>query len=392
MTKLYEFLGKGRVKGDFGIEIECEGANLPVIPAGTAWNQCDDGSLRGEYPLSRSEYVLRKPLNIDECDAAIKYLIEQGAKCKSVFNFSFRTSVHVHLNVTELTVNQYLNLVYTYYIIEEALIRYCGDERVGNRFCLRLRDADNLVNHLTMLFNDTARVLYRLNLEELKYAAINLAATPRYGSLEFRGMSGNLNPDYIRVWLKALGSLREFATKFENPKKIHDHFVQTNPSLFLEEVLQDSYRFFSYEDEVHDMRTNFSLSLELPYNYVETKIPEKEVKPKKIEMRFDDLVAGDIPQVRPAEPFGDVNLIQDDYDLRRHEWAVNLPQNLDRNLLKEVYDMHLLTWRNAKEDRIRFNLIPDMPVAVDPFAAPKPRKRRGAQIQVNAIADEIGAF
>jgi len=351
MTKLYELLAKANKKGDFGIEIECEGERLPIIlDVGCAWNQCDDGSLRGEYPSGRSEYVLKKPLALDASIDAIMDLIKRGEANKTKFNFSFRTSVHVHMNVLDMHIHHYLNLVYTYYIIEESLIRYCGDERIGNRFCLRLRDADFIINAIGQMFSDPARFIHHLNMEELKYAAINLAATARYGSVEFRGMAGNINPDYIRIWLKALYNLREFSQQYADPRKIHDLFVNTPPAKFLEMVLGDVYRFFTYENEVNDMRTNFSLSLDLPYMFKEVKIPAEKpkVKPKLNKIVWDDIEdefapvgmgrgAMLAPPVRPM----DAGVIED-YDLTGMEWEVNLnilPDDanniIQRNILNE---------------------------------------------------------
>ncbi len=322
MTKLYELLAKPNKKGDFGIEIECEGERLPVLMPGNAWNQCDDGSLRGEYPHGRSEYVLRKPLSLDDSMAAIMDLIKQGEDNKAKFDFSFRTSVHVHLNVLDLHIHHYLNLVYTYYIIEESLIRYCGDERIGNRFCLRLRDAEFIINQIGQLFADAPRYLFHLNMEELKYAAINLAATARYGSVEFRGMAGNLNPDYIRIWLKALHNLRTFAQQYDTPKQIHDLFVNTHPSKFIEMVLGDVYRFFAYENEVNDMRTNFSLSIDLPYMFKEVNIVQPKPKqkiPDKL-IRAEDLAAVNMMNVRWVVNGNEL----DNYDLTGMEWEVDL--------------------------------------------------------------------
>lgn len=374
MTKLYELLAKGRKNGDFGIEIECEGERLPLLPPGTAWNQCDDGSLRGEYPHGRSEYVLRKPLSLDDSIAAIMDLIKHGNATRAKFDFSFRTSVHVHMNVLDMRVHHYLNMVYTYYIIEESLIRYCGDERIGNRFCLRLRDADFIINQIGNLFGDPVRFIHHLNMEELKYAAINLAATARYGSVEFRGMAGNINPDYIRIWLKALYNLREFSQQYADPRKIHDLFVNTPPSKFLEMVLGDVYRFFSYENETNDMRTNFSLSLDLPYMFREVKIQKEEVKPKAKRQRIQELAAGQVNfndpvlwnhavvAVNPVvEVFGQgahaiiVDEI-DEYDLTNLEWAEHIPQQniipvADRTLQRFLISKEIREAHNEREAR-----------------------------------------
>lgn len=278
MTKLLELLLiKDPKKGTFGIEIECEGENLNAnVPI--QWNVEDDGSLRGVFPKSRAEYVLKKPLGMVEAVAAVYDL----AKCqeKANLNFSFRTSVHVHLNVLDLTPAEYLNLIYTYLLIEEPLIRYCGQERICNRFCLRLQDAEGLMETLVPMFAKFKLKGDYLG-DQIRYSAINLSATTKYGSLEFRAMKGNLEVKYIHDWLCALGNLKLYAKSFESPQHIHDEFVRNKPSVFLQNVLKNVYPLFSYEGEEADMRNSFALTIQLPYSYVPFKDPKVGVKPNE---------------------------------------------------------------------------------------------------------------
>jgi hypothetical protein len=267
MTKLYELLQlRKRQDGDFGIEIECEGNNL-AVPKNDIWNTVDDGSLRGEYPHGRAEWVFRRPHSLEDSIKELESLAKYQADNNAELNFSFRTSVHVHMNVQDLTFDQYLNTVYTYLLLENALVRYCGNERIGNRFCLRMQDAEGLSELLYGLFNKGPKMLDYFSKETAKYASINLAATKQYGSLEFRAMQGNLSVPYISTWLRALYNIREFAKQHKDPQAIHDAFVKMSPSEFMGTVLQDEYRFFSYEDEVNDIRHAFSITLELPYAY-----------------------------------------------------------------------------------------------------------------------------
>src|ERR1700744_4528670 len=92
-------------EGDVGIEIECEGNGLGVMN-NQYWRTEDDGSLRGEYPYTRAEYILSKPIPISDVDKAMTLFHASLPKAK--FKFSFRTSVHVHVNVQQLEWHQLL--------------------------------------------------------------------------------------------------------------------------------------------------------------------------------------------------------------------------------------------------------------------------------------------
>lgn len=276
MKKLYELLNLRKIQdGDFGIEVECEGVNL-AVPNEAVWRTVDDGSLRGQYPTGRAEWVLKEPMGLADTQKAIANLRKYQDDCNAQMNFSFRTSVHVHMNVQHLTLDQYLNTLYTYLLLENVLVRYCGNDRVGNRFCLRTQDAEGITEIMRQVFKSGIPAITRVNMEQAKYASVNVAATPTYGSLEFRAMQGNLEVEYINRWLRALYNLRSFAMKQKNPQAIHDLFVRSEPSRFMQEVLQDEYPFFAYEDEVSDMRQAFSVTLDLPYAYTSDEQRKKE--------------------------------------------------------------------------------------------------------------------
>jgi hypothetical protein len=269
MTKLHELLQQKPTNGLFGIEIETEGRNLSLIVP-PQWKIEDDGSLRGQFPTERAEYVLKKPLDLQKAIDAVTKLREMQDDNKAVLNFSFRTSVHVHVNVQQLTFPQYLNMIYTYLLLEEPLVRYCGKERVGNRFCLRLQDAEGLLDYLFMLFRQGYSAMRHINGDAVRYAAINVAATAKYGSLEFRSLKGNMDVPYITTWIQALDHIRSFAMEMKDPQEVHNLFVNNTPEQFAEIVLGDVYDSFVYPNMENDMRTSFSLALELPYNFIDS--------------------------------------------------------------------------------------------------------------------------
>lgn len=268
MTKLFKLLGLNKpVAGEYGIEIECEGKNMVPIDSKT-WGCEDDGSLRGAFPESRSEFVLKKPVLYTACEAALDELI--GHQVHAEFSFSFRTSVHIHMNVQTLTVTELYNLIYTYLLIEQPLVNYCGDGRKGNRFCLRLRDAEGMMEILTMLFQTGDKHLRRIPADHMRYASINLEAFKKYGSIEFRAMRGTMDKAIILPWIEMLNSIKTYAMGVANPKVVHEDFRALGSVGFLNHVLgpENAARVITPTAE-REMNESYSLSIDLPYNYIE---------------------------------------------------------------------------------------------------------------------------
>ena len=268
MKKLFQQLGlDAAIPGMFGIEIEAEGQGMKKV-ANKYWQTEDDGSLRGEYPTGRAEFVLKTPVVAEEVLPALDNLVKalQGAE----FDFSYRTSVHVHVNVQDLTTSQLLNFVYTYLLLEEPMMTYCGKARKGNRFCLRLRDAEGMLGVLDHMFT-SGDGGFRVANDDVRYSAINLAALNKYGSVEFRGMRGNMDVNVIHTWTKALHKLRTFGAAQESPKTILALIEKLGALKFMEHVLGDLFETFAYPRVAKDIASSFSLSLDLPYAY---QIPE----------------------------------------------------------------------------------------------------------------------
>ena len=274
MKKLHQFLGYDTPKaGDFGIEIEVEGANLPLVTTG-GWKSEKDGSLRGES----YEYIFTNPVNRDKVRKNLDFLKHKLRDSK--LDFSFRTSVHVHMNMHNCTHTQLLNTIYTYLLLEEPFLSYCGKERKGNRFCLRLQDAEGLLDILNTMFKTDFNSLMIIRPDAVRYAAINLESLTKYGSLEFRAMRGNLDVDVIDNWVEALYRVRAFAMQIENPIEIHNLYAEGSTQSFMETVLGDLSKTFYYPKMVRDIQKSFSLSLDLPYCFKNRIERVNEKKPE----------------------------------------------------------------------------------------------------------------
>jgi len=265
MTQLYQVLNKAApVAGDFGIEVEVEGRNLVVIN-NEVWKTERDGSLRGEA----QEYILTKPLPRNKIRKALDLLSHRLRNAE--LNFSSRTSVHVHMNMTDCSYNQILNTVYTYLLLEEPLVTYCGKARRGNRFCLRLQDAEGIMDILTFLFKGKIEDILRIPHDNIRYASINLESLQKYGSLEFRAMKGTLDPETLDTWVEAIHRIKEFSKNVESPIDIYNLYLQKTSKQFIDTVLGDISDKFYYPRINNDMSRSFSLSIDLPYTFKSRK-------------------------------------------------------------------------------------------------------------------------
>ena len=227
----------GRKAGEVGIEIEVEGKNIPTQDDLTTWwTVKQDGSLRGES----AEYVHSDPVTRAHVSASLHYLAQAFTDKGSTVDMSYRTSVHVHINQQTLTMKQLLIEMILYYMYEEVLTDFCGSDRVGNKFCLRARDAEDVISRI---YNSYRNNDYgAMNEEHIKYAAMNINALRRFGSLEFRAMRGTIDPNLITTWVFLLLRLKDAATDtklFPDPASVAGLFSQLGVEAFTAAIFQD---------------------------------------------------------------------------------------------------------------------------------------------------------
>ena len=231
MTPL-EYFGYRKRAGEVGIEIEVEGNNL-YREKMDYWKTIADGSLRGEESI---EYVLSSPVKRKEILKVLKYIknIWKETRCNIDEN-SPRTSVHIHINVQELSFSNIINYFCLYSIFEEALVKFCGALREGNLFCLRLKDADDLIDNLVEIVK--TQQWKRLSTDKIRYASLNMAAIPKYGSMEFRAMRGTSDISLIQTWIYILLRLKDQALNFNKASDIISLLSQNGEEQFLYTVL-----------------------------------------------------------------------------------------------------------------------------------------------------------
>ena len=188
-----------------GIEIECENiTNQPYMEY--YWSKKADGSLRN----SGVEFV-SIPLRASQVEYALDYLKNRVVLAGNDPDFSPRTSVHVHLNVRDMSLDQVKTLVLLYALFEKHFFNLVGSRREQSIFCVPLYRSGQL---------STLRKLAPYSAKWHKYNAINLASifgdddVTRLGTIEFRHMYGTFDKQIIIPWINTILKLREASLKY----------------------------------------------------------------------------------------------------------------------------------------------------------------------------------
>ena len=342
--KVYERFGIPCPQGLIGMEVEVEGNNLPrEIPS--YWKVETDNSLRGEA----KEYILKRPFDPKSVSKAIDILVK--ATANSELHFSHRTSVHVHINVCSLTRNQLINFLFISYFFDKTLSRFGGREIKGNRFALRISDAEGQLQ----LFSKLAckkESWFVPDIQSGKYAAINLAPIGKYGSVEFRSMRGTLDPVVLKKWVSMIVSLYNFSLKFSTIKDMMYGFID-NEIEFTKKVFGTLADNFSQEHIVNDLRFNYSLLLDIMFGVEYSEEAKQEVNaPPHGEIKYEKVMMPD----------------------RQHHLVVNAPRPNDVNFAGEY-----LINREAFIHNIAVGPVPENYRRIDAFKQ-----------QFNVIMDEVG--
>lgn len=243
MLTMKDFLSKKERGGQIGIEVEVEFP--PEVPTGNGdqitnpdlkniggvWLAKLDGSLKNGI-----EYYTRQPIMCD--DKKLERIKQLTDKLGLAVQGSPRTSVHVHCNIQDLTPVQLWTAILAYWMVENPLMEYCGNEfRVGNLFCLRLSDADAILNLCYRDLQKKDKPFETFKLDICKYGGQNLSAIRRFGSIEYRGMRGTTDPTLIDDWSTAVHTLINKAKAFTDPSELMNYYRATEKDALLTRLL-----------------------------------------------------------------------------------------------------------------------------------------------------------
>ena len=285
-------------KGLVGLEIEMEGGPWPVDGLGN-WAFHTDQSLRASKVtgIAGAEYVLAQPVNLLSVREQLDTLKSILEKTKSRLEWSYRTSVHVHLNVQSFSVRHWVSLIVLSTIFEEILVDIVGRSRAGNKFCLRTSDAEGAIQNLVDDLRDDVD-LHRVARAENKYASTNFYASFIHGTIEYRSMEGNLDTALITDWVETLAGLHNAAQQFDDPREIVTMFSIEGPDRFLDKFIRNK-RFNRACHDVANYNQMLWNGLRLAQDLAFCIEWEGEVQapkePKKKKARIGDIEVADEP-------------------------------------------------------------------------------------------------
>lgn len=193
-----------------GIEIEVEKAGV-VREDLKYWNIITDGSLRD----SGREFVLRKPVALkDRLLPILEYnRVTAGRDNQWVHNY--RTSVHVHINVAPLTLEEFNRLIKLYMLVEGTMYRAGGVWRRDSPYCIPANDSPRMFNMLCNAITDVdsyIKACKTFRNPSFKYCGLGLFRLGDLCTVEFRMHEGTNDTERLEALVDMCADLYDLAS------------------------------------------------------------------------------------------------------------------------------------------------------------------------------------
>jgi hypothetical protein len=243
-------LGKfGRLVSDWSIGLEYEYEAVTNTPGtraliGAGWEAVGDGSLRDHG----MEFRFREPLNGKTASDSMTKMHEWARKYG--YRDSRRTSTHVHINMTHLTMDAVARILATYALMEPALFTLVEADRESNIYCVPFYRADKTdVEQLATIYaaydgfkeQRTTGAWWRSQLNGgTKYSALNYRTLRQFGTLEFR-QAGIMNRRDTFRWVNTLLTLCHYGVDMPSTEEIISTYERMGAIDFCRAVLGDLY-------------------------------------------------------------------------------------------------------------------------------------------------------
>lgn len=226
------------VTDDFlGVEVELEGFDGNATWKDPSWMVKADGSLRN----GGVEFTFSRPLSgadaynaIDRFDTYVNEYISDY----HINPYSVRTSTHIHLNMDDITEEQYKKFLFTYLLFERQIFKAYASKRIGNHYCVPLHQTSEVLTAVSAFFrghSDWKDFLYEVA-QPGRYSALNQAALNKFQTVEFRMFPGETNKSVFYEWINLILSIKRFA--IDNTQDIQ---------VLLSEISRTGYNNFAYQ-------------------------------------------------------------------------------------------------------------------------------------------------
>ena len=187
-----------------GIEIEVENVRGSMKTPAIYWGTDIDNSLRNNGLEFKSIAMKGKRIIY-----ALEEFMNKLKECN--FHFSPRTSIHIHFNVLDWTLEVVKRLFIIYLVFEKLLYKFVGKDRETNIFCLPVLSSESLENIVASISSSSIKNWGS------KYFGINISAILTFGTVEVRHLGGTENLDtivnWLNLWFKMIQAAKRMSTK-----------------------------------------------------------------------------------------------------------------------------------------------------------------------------------
>lgn len=209
------------------------------------FSQHSDGSLRN----AGTEFVFNGPMCGTRVLKALDLMDDMARAC--AFAASYRTSLHVHMDVGELSIPEDLDSIVILYCIFEYLIyKFIGNNRESSNYCIPwYMNPQHFQVYKKILkgygnSGDETLVATLKNSKPYKYSGLNMFSLGDFGTLEFRHAPVNMQKAKILTWLNILLRMKKWVMENGRFKgeDIFAHLEKQGPLHFAQEVFQEQYK------------------------------------------------------------------------------------------------------------------------------------------------------
>lgn len=237
-------------EANFRLGIEVEAENMRIFQEGQNfaptyfWQVKPEGSLRN----FGAEFV-SWPTKSEDISLIVNLLFEYMKVFGAEPVFSWRSSIHTHINCRSLPIECFKNLVLLSLVCEDALFAFASPSRRDvNIFCTPLTRVNFYALSSFMSTPNDNKVAVKAALKSVinsvkKYSAVNFSRLPDLGTLEFRHLRGTNDPSIIIRWCQLIEAL--FAAAYNYPSErlyqaIKDLNTSSAYNQFLEMIFGES--------------------------------------------------------------------------------------------------------------------------------------------------------
>ena len=295
---MQERFGFNPVAGEVGIEIEMEGRQLPFRGDGVYWVAHNDPSLRGAGAGTTCEYVLIGAIPRETVRPALLSLETTLRDYGAVLKPSQRAGIHVHINCLPNTFEQVMAFAMLYSVFERAMVQFCGPDRSGNMFCLRIADAEALIPALINCvkikdFHPVCHDVYR-------YCSLNLGALAKHGSVEFRALRSQADfVDLTCNWVDLILCIKDASAAYLHLPNLAAAISQQGPLQFAQSVFGPLLPLIATPQLENDIME--TLRLLQPIIFTKAGVEKGKVgKAAKVRMEVEDFPQEFFDEPQPA--------------------------------------------------------------------------------------------